>query len=52
MKPTAGVIIGLTSLMEPPRMVRNEWLAGLCDLKIVDEGRLVWAAGEMARGAL
>jgi hypothetical protein len=51
-KPIAGVIIGLTSLMEPPRMVRNEWLAGLCDLKIVDEGRLVWAAAEMARGAL
>ncbi|MEA3066316.1 MAG: hypothetical protein QOJ27_2777 [Sphingomonadales bacterium] len=51
-KPTAGVIIGLTSLMEPPRVVRNEWLAGLCDLKIVDEGRLVWAAAEMARGAL
>lgn len=51
-KPTAGVIIGLTSLMEPPRVLRNEWLAGLCDLKIVDEGRLVWAAAQMARGAL
>lgn len=51
-KPTAGIIIGLTSLMEPPRMLRNEWLAGLCELRIVDEGRLVWAAAEMARGAL
>lgn len=51
-KPTIGVIIGLSRLMEPPRAARNDWLAGLCDLKLLDEGRLVWAATEMARGAL
>lgn len=51
-KPTIGVIIGLSRLMEPPRAARNDWLAGLCDLKLLDEGRLVWAAAEMARGAL
>ena len=51
-KPVAGVIIGLSRLMEPPRALRNEWLAGLCSLKVIDEGRLVWAASEMARGTL
>lgn len=51
-KPTVGVMIGLSRLMEPPRALRNSWLAGLCDLKVVDEGRLVWAAGEMAGGRL
>jgi hypothetical protein len=51
-KPTIGVIIGLSRLLEPPRAARNDWLANLCDLRVLDEGRLVWAATEMARGAL
>lgn len=51
-KPTMGVIIGLSRLMEPPQALRNAWLAQLCELKVIDEGRLVWAAGEMARGRL
>lgn len=51
-QPVSGVIIGLSRLMEPPRMVRNQWLARLCDLRIVDEGQLAWAAAQMARGAL
>jgi hypothetical protein len=51
-KPTVGVIIGLSRLMEPPRAARNDWLADLCDLRVFDEGRLVWAATEIARAAL
>jgi hypothetical protein len=50
--PVRGVVIGLSRLMEPLRMQRTDWLAGLCDIKLVDEGHLKEAAALMARGEL
>jgi hypothetical protein len=50
--PLRGVVIGLSSLMEPSRRQRTEWLAGLCDIRLVDEGKMADAAAAMARGAL
>jgi hypothetical protein len=47
-----GVVIGLSRLMEPPRMRQTDWLAGLCQLRLIDEGRLRQAAAEIARGTL
>jgi hypothetical protein len=50
--PIRGVVIGLSRLMEPPRMQRTDWLAKLCQLRLVDEGRLKDAAAAIARGLL
>lgn len=50
--PVRGVVIGLSRLMEPPRMQRTDWLAGLCQVRLIDEGRLKDAAAKIARGAL
>jgi hypothetical protein len=50
--PCRGVIIGLSRLMEPTRMRRSNWLAGLCQLTLVDEGHMKLAAAEIARGQL
>lgn len=50
--PIRGVVIGLSRLMEPPRMQRSGWLAGLCQLQLIDEGRLKQAASDIARGTL
>ncbi len=50
--PVRGVVIGLSRLMEPLRMQRTGWLAGLCHVELVDEGQLMEAAGQMARGEL
>ncbi|HYX26860.1 MAG TPA: toll/interleukin-1 receptor domain-containing protein [Thermoanaerobaculia bacterium] len=50
--PVRGVVIGLSRLMEPLRMQRTGWLAGLCHIELVDEGQLLAAAGQMARGEL
>ncbi|MBW8874012.1 MAG: toll/interleukin-1 receptor domain-containing protein [Acidobacteria bacterium] len=50
--PVRGVVIGLSRLMEPLRMQRTGWLAGLCQIALVDEGHLMEAAGRMARGEL
>ena len=30
-----GVILGLSRLMEPPRVARNGWLSGLCGIRLV-----------------
>jgi hypothetical protein len=50
--PIRGVVIGLSRLMEPPRMRRTDWLAGLCQFRLFDEGRLKEAATAIARGTL
>ena len=50
--PIRGVVIGLSRLMEPPRVLRTDWLASLCQIRLVDEGRLKDAAAAIARGAL
>jgi hypothetical protein len=50
--PIRGVVIGLSRLMEPSRMRRTDWLANLCQLRLVDEGRLKDAAAAIARGEL
>ena len=46
-----GVVIGLSRLMEPPRAQRTGWLANLCQIRLVDEGRLKDAAMAIAQGA-
>ena len=50
--PARGIVIGLSRLMEPPRMRRTDWLADLCHFRMIDEGRLKDVAAEIARGAL
>jgi hypothetical protein len=50
--PLCGVVIGLSRLMEPPRMRRTDWLANLSQLRLVDEGHLNDAAAAIARGTL
>ena len=50
--PVRGVVIGLSRLMEPPRVRRTDWLAGLCQFRLFDEGRLKEAATAIARGTL
>jgi TIR domain-containing protein len=50
--PIRGVVIGLSRLMEPPRVQRTDWLANLCQLRLIDEGRLKDAAADIARGVL
>lgn len=50
--PGSGVIIGLSRLMEPPRVERLIWLAGLSQLAFRDEGELVSVAEQMVRGTL
>ncbi|MFL6261644.1 MAG: toll/interleukin-1 receptor domain-containing protein [Thermoanaerobaculia bacterium] len=50
--PIKGVVIGLSRLMEPPRIQQSDWLAGLCQLRLIDEGRLKDAAADIARGVL
>lgn len=47
-----GIVIGLSRLMEPSRMGRTDWLAGLCQLRLIDEGHLKKAAADIARGVL
>jgi hypothetical protein len=48
--PARGVVIGLSRLMEPPRVRRTDWLAGVCSIRFYDEGRLSRAAADIARG--
>lgn len=50
--PSRGVMIGLSQLLEAPRQRQQAWLAGLCNMTLVDEGLLVQAATQMVRGAL
>jgi len=50
--PAHGVVIGLSRLMEAPRMRRTDWLAGLSQLRLIDEGRMRNAAADIARGTL
>ncbi len=50
--PSHGVIVGLSRLMEPARAARTAWLAGLCQLKLTDEGQLLQVARDIARGNL
>jgi len=50
--PVRGVVIGLSRLMEPAGMQRTSWLAELCRLELVDEGKLVDAADLISRGVL
>ena len=50
--PATGVIIGLSRLMEPARVTRNAWLAGLCQLRLSDEGQISQVAREIAGGQL
>jgi hypothetical protein len=50
--PLRGVVVGLCRLMEPPRVQRTDWLANLCKLRVIDEGRLKDAAAAIARGEL
>lgn len=52
LSPAEGVIIGLSQLMEVSRQRQHEWLAGLCNITLVDEGMMARAAGEMVRGTL
>jgi hypothetical protein len=50
--PARGVILGLSRLMEPPRLKRNGWLSDLCEIRVVDEGELRAAARMMVQGTL
>lgn len=50
--PDEGVIIGLSQLMEVSRQRQHEWLAGLCNMTLVDEGMMARAVGDMVRGTL
>lgn len=50
--PAAGVIIGLSQLMEVSRQRQHEWLAGLCNMTLVDEGMITRAAADMVQGTL
>jgi hypothetical protein len=50
--PVKGVVIGLSRLMEPMRLAETGWLAGLSQIKMIDEGHLKLAASEMAQGVL
>ncbi len=50
--PSRGVVVGLSRLMEPVRLAQTGWLAGLSQIKMIDEGHLKLAASEIARGAL
>jgi hypothetical protein len=50
--PLRGVVIGLARLMEPSRLAQTDWLAGLSQVKLVDEGHMKQAAAQMARGNL
>jgi hypothetical protein len=38
--------------MEPVRLAQTGWLAGLSNIKMVDEGHLKVAASQMAQGTL
>jgi hypothetical protein len=50
--PLKGVVVGLSRLMEPLRLAQTGWLAGLSQIKMIDEGHLKLAASEIAEGAL
>ena len=50
--PLKGVVIGLSRLMEPIRLAQTGWLAGLSQIKMVDEGHLKLAASDIAQGTL
>jgi hypothetical protein len=50
--PVQGVVVGLSRLMEPVRLAQTGWLAGLSNIKMVDEGHLKVAASQMAQGTL
>jgi hypothetical protein len=50
--PLKGVVIGLSRLMEPGRLAQTGWLAGLSQIKMVDEGHLKLAASDIAQGVL
>jgi hypothetical protein len=49
---TVGVIVGHRELLEPETHRRLVWLSGVCRLVLVDEGRIVSAAFDMAGGVL
>lgn len=49
---TVGVIVGHRELLEPEVHRRLVWLSGVCRLVLVDEGRIVSAAYDMAGGVL
>ena len=51
-KPTIGVVIGLSRLMESTRHRRLTWLAGVSTLTFRDEGDMLALAHEMVRGTL
>jgi hypothetical protein len=50
--PLKGIVIGLSRLMEPTRFAQTGWLAGLSQIKMVDEGHLKLAAFDIAQGVL
>lgn len=50
--PSKGVIVGLSSLMEPTRFQVTTWLAGLSSILMVEEGQLKNIATQLARGTL
>ena len=50
--PLKGVVVGLSRLMEPLRLAQTGWLAGLSQIKMIDEGHLKLAASEIAQGVL
>ncbi len=50
--PAAGVIIGLSQLMEVSRQRQHEWLTGLCAMTLIDEGMMTKAARDMVGGLL
>jgi hypothetical protein len=50
--PERGVVIGLSRLMEPGSLARTDWLAGLCQIELIDEGQMKQAAAQMAQGVL
>jgi hypothetical protein len=50
--PAEAVLIGLSQLMEVSRQRQHEWLAGLCNMTLIDEGMMARAVGDMVRGTL
>jgi hypothetical protein len=51
-QPVKGVVVGLSRLMEPPRVERLTWLSGVSNLMLKDEGEMLDLARQLVRGTL
>jgi hypothetical protein len=51
-QPVKGVVVGLSRLMEPPRVQRLAWLSGVSNLMLRDEGEMLDLARQLVKGTL